>query len=79
MDGVDQPVARLSAGARHHRAPRRRKLELHVETLLAAEQVSLSRRTRVLTGDQRAEWRELDRRILAFDKEFALQARTDDR
>ena len=40
----------------------RRKLELHLETLLAAEQVSLSPRTRLLVEDQRAEWRELDRR-----------------
>ncbi len=56
----------------------RRKLELHLETLLAAEEVSLSRRTRVLIEDQRTEWRELDRRILAFDEEFALQARTDE-
>ena len=56
----------------------RRKLELYLETLLAAEQVSLSPRTRLLVEDQRAEWRELDRRILAFDEEFALQARTDE-
>ena len=32
---------------------------------------------RVLVEDLRAEWRELDRRILAFDDEFAAQARTD--
>jgi transposase len=55
----------------------RRKLELFLETLLAADKVSFSRRTRVLIEDQRAEWSELDRRILAFDAEFALQARTD--
>jgi transposase len=55
----------------------RRKLELHIETLLAAEQVSVSWRTRMLIEDQRAEWRELDRRILAFDEEFALQAQAD--
>src|SRR3954452_11644678 len=42
----------------------RRKLELHLGTLLAAEQASLSPRTRLLIEDQRAEWRELDRRIL---------------
>src|SRR4051795_7748827 len=35
----------------------RRKLELHLGTLLAAEQVSLSPRTRLLIEDQRAEWR----------------------
>ena len=56
----------------------RRKLELYLETLLAAEQVSISARTRLLIEDQRAEWRELDRRIQAFDEEFALQARTDE-
>jgi transposase len=56
----------------------RRKLELHLETLLTAEQVWLSARTRLLIEDQRAEWRELDRRILAFDEEFAQQARTDE-
>jgi transposase len=56
----------------------RRKLELHIETLLAAEQVSVSWRTRMLIEDQRAEWRELDRRILAFDEEFALQAQADE-
>lgn len=55
----------------------RRKLELHLDTLLAAEQVVLSPRTRLLIEDQRAEWRELDRRISAFDEEFAEAARTD--
>jgi transposase len=56
----------------------RRKLELYLETLLAAEQVYLSPRTRLLVEDQRAEWRELDGRILAFDEEFAREARTDE-
>lgn len=56
----------------------RHKLERHIETLLDAQEVSLSRRTRVLIEDQQAEWRELDRRIRAFDEEFALQARTDE-
>jgi transposase len=55
----------------------RRKLEVHLETLLAAEQVVLSPRTRLLVEDQRAEWRELDRRIAAFDAEFAQAARAD--
>ena len=32
----------------------------------------------MLIEDLRAEWRELDRRILAFDDEFAAQARTDE-
>ena len=56
----------------------RRKLQRHIETLLVAKEVSLSRRTRALIEDQQAEWRELDRRIVAFDEEFALQARTDE-
>ena len=55
----------------------RRKLESHLETLLAGGPVSLSSRTRLLIEDQRTEWRELDRRISAFDEEFALQARVD--
>jgi transposase len=56
----------------------RRKLEVYLETLLAEERVQLSPRVRLLIEDLRAEWRELDRRILAFDEEFALQARTDE-
>jgi transposase len=56
----------------------RRKLALHLEALLAAGEVSLSARTRLLIEDMREEWRELDRRILAFDEAFALQARTDE-
>ncbi len=54
----------------------RRKLELRLEELLAAEQPSLSPRTRLLIEDMRAQWRELDRRILAFDDEFVAHART---
>jgi transposase len=56
----------------------RRKLELHLVTLLAGEETSLSPRTRLLIEDQRAEWRELDRRIDAFDEEFAREARSDE-
>jgi transposase len=56
----------------------RRKLEVHLETLLAADQVALSQRTRLLIEDQQAEWRELDRRIDAFDEEFAQEARMDE-
>ena len=55
----------------------RRKLEQHLDTLLTTEQVVLSPRTRLLIEDQRAEWRDLDRRISAFDDEFAQAARTD--
>jgi transposase len=56
----------------------RRKLEIYLDTLLAEEQVPLSPRTRLLVEDQRAEWRELDRRIEAFDEEFAAEARTNE-
>ena len=38
----------------------------------------MSRRVRSLVEDMRAEWRELDRRIEAFDDEFAALAKTDD-
>ena len=41
-------------------------------------QVCLNSRTRLLSEDQRTEWRELYRGILAFDEEFALKARTDE-
>lgn len=56
----------------------RRKLEVYLETLLAEERVPLSPRVRLLVEDQRAEWRELDRRIEAFDEEFAAEARADE-
>jgi transposase len=38
---------------------------------------SLSPRIRQLIDDMRAEWLELDRRIAAFDNEFAAYARSD--
>jgi transposase len=56
----------------------RRKLEVYLDALLAEEQVPLSPRTRLLVEDQRAEWRELDRRIEAFDEAFAAEARTNE-
>jgi transposase len=56
----------------------RRKVELHLETLLAAELATLSPRTRRLVEDMHAGWQELDRRIQAFDEEFEEQARTDE-
>jgi transposase len=56
----------------------RRKLERYLDAHLSAAEVTLSPRVRVLVADLRAEWRELDRRIAAFDEEFALQARTDE-
>jgi transposase len=56
----------------------RRKLELRLDTLLVGETAALSARTRLLVDDLRLEWSELDRRIEAFDAEFAAQARTDE-
>jgi transposase len=56
----------------------RRKLELRLKEVLATEQTALSPRTRLLIEDMQAQWRELDRRILAFDDEFAAQARADE-
>jgi transposase len=57
----------------------RRKLEQHLAAMLdEGEDVPLSPRVRALVVDMRAEWRELDRRIGAFDDEFAARARSDE-
>lgn len=56
----------------------RLKLEVYLETLLAEEQIPLNPRTRLLVEDHWAEWRDLDRRIEAFDDEFAAEARTNE-
>ena len=56
----------------------RRKLEAFLGMLMGEGEVPLSPRTRLLVEDLRAEWRELDRRIQAFDEEFTAQARTDE-
>lgn len=53
----------------------RRKLEPRLEALIAAGEVPLSPRVQALIDDMRAEWRTLDRRIAAFDDEFATRAR----
>ena len=53
----------------------RRKLERDVDALLTEEDIRRSPRIGLLVEDLRAEWRELDRRMLAFDDEFADQAR----
>jgi transposase len=56
----------------------RRKLEQHLAAILdEGSDVPLSPRVRALVEDMRTEWRELDRRIEAFDDEFAARARTD--
>jgi transposase len=56
----------------------RRKLEKHLETMMASDDDhSLSPRIRQLINDMRAEWLGLDRRIAAFDDEFAAYARSD--
>jgi transposase len=56
----------------------RRKLEQHLTVILDGEELRLSPRVRSLVEDMRAEWRALDRRIEAFDDEFAALAKTDD-
>ena len=43
-----------------------------------AEALSLSSRMRLLIDDMRAQWRELERRIAAFDAEFAAAARSEE-
>jgi transposase len=55
----------------------RRKLEQHLEAMTSDDDHSLSPRIRRLIDDMRAEWLELDRRVAAFDDEFAAYARSD--
>jgi transposase len=57
----------------------RSKLEQHLAMMLDGdESAGIGARMRMLIEDMRAEWRELDRRIGAFDNEFAAQARNDE-
>jgi transposase len=56
----------------------RRKFEKAVDTMLADEASLVPGRLRDLLLDMRAEWAALDRRIDAFDQEFAELARTDE-
>jgi transposase len=52
----------------------RYKLEQYLAAMPEAEtDMSLTPRIRQLIEDMRAEWRELERRIAAFDNEFAAQ------
>lgn len=54
----------------------RRKLGLFLEA--SAMDLPLSPRAKLLVHDLRSEWRELDRRIEAYDDEFAAQVRADE-
>jgi transposase len=56
----------------------RRKLEQHLAAILDSEGACLSPRIRLLLVGLQAEWAELDRRIAAFDDEFAARAKTDE-
>lgn len=55
------------------------RLRILLGELLDCGSGSLSPRMAFLLGDMRTRWEELDRRIAAFDAEFAAMARTDDR
>ncbi|MFZ0495242.1 MAG: IS110 family transposase [Methylocella sp.] len=57
----------------------RRNLERELDAMLREEQgLAVSPRLRMLIEDMREEWRVLDRRIAAFDDEFAAHAKSDD-
>lgn len=55
------------------------RLRLLLRELLDTGVNALSPRMAFLLGDMRARWEDLDRRIAAFDAEFATMARSDDR
>lgn len=55
----------------------RRKFEQGVDTLLAKTEAGISNRICSLVTDMRGEWRELDRRIIAMDREFLDYVRCD--
>ena len=55
----------------------RRRLEQHLAAVLDGDDAQLSPRVRSLIADMRAEWEALDRRIEAFDAEFAARAKAD--
>jgi transposase len=58
----------------------RRNLERELDVMLFEEDgLAVSPRLRMLIEDMREEWRVLDRRIAAFDDEFAAHAKTDER
>lgn len=55
----------------------RKKLEAELIVFADEEHPDISPRIRVLIEDMRAQWRSLDARIAAFDKEFMTMARED--
>lgn len=55
----------------------RRRLEAELEIFADEEGSGVSPRIRLLVEDLGAEWRELDRRIAAFDAEFVAMAKAD--
>jgi transposase len=54
------------------------KLSHALAAILESDEAALSARVRALITDMRSEWGELDRRIHAFDNEFAARAREDE-
>ncbi len=55
------------------------RLRKALPELLAGEDAALSPRLRALLADTLAEWEAIDRRIAAFDEEFAAFGRSDER
>ena len=55
------------------------RLRCLLAELLDGDTAAVSPRMTFLLGDMRARWEELDRRVAAFDTEFAAMARTDER
>ncbi|MBD1549791.1 IS110 family transposase, partial [Roseibium aggregatum] len=53
----------------------RKRLEAQLEVFADEDDPRLSSRMRLLVEDLRAEWRSLDMRVAAFDKEFVAMAR----
>lgn len=57
----------------------RRNLERELDAMLDEEEgLAVSQRLRMPIEDMREEWRVLDRRIAAFDDEFAAHAKNDE-
>jgi transposase len=76
---LDQSVARHSPGARHSHRPGAAYFERELDAMLCEEQgLAVSPRLRMLIEDMWEEWRVLDRRIAAFDDEFAARAKNDE-